>query len=67
MALITILMHKALKAMSKYKWYLSKFVAFIRLNQFVKIELHKWLDQPFTDPKPPPLSAEIQGLLFAYK
>jgi len=65
-ALITILILKALKAMSKYKWHLSNLVAFIRLNLFVKIELQKWLDKPFHDPKPPPLSAGIQGVLFDY-
>ena len=62
-ALITILVLKALKAMAKYPWYLSNLVAFIRLNLFVKIELQKWLDNPFEEPKPPP---EIykQGVLF---
>ena len=65
-ALITILILKALKAMSKYKWHLSNLVAFIRLNLFVKIELQKWLDKPFTDPKPPPLSTGMQGVLFDY-
>lgn len=49
-ALITILILKTLKAMAKYKWHLSNLVAFIRLNMFVKIELQKWLDQPFEDP-----------------
>lgn len=62
-ALITILILKALKAQSKYPWYLSNLVAFIRLNLFTKIELKQWLDHPFEPkPKPPPKSA--QGVLF---
>jgi hypothetical protein len=50
-ALITILMLKYLKYIAHYKWHLSNLVAFIRLNCFVKIDLIKWLDEPF---KPPP-------------
>ena len=62
-ALITILILKALKAQSKFGWHLSNLVAFIRLNLFVKIELKKWLDNPFEEyVKPPPKS--IQGVLF---
>lgn len=62
-ALITILMLKALKNQAKYSWHLSNLVAFIRLNIFVKIELHKWLDKPFYDP--PDRSANSnQGVLF---
>lgn len=49
--------------MAKYPWYLSNLVAFIRLNLFVKIELQKWLDKPFEDPKPPPHKF-VQGVLF---
>lgn len=62
-ALITILILKALKALAKYPWYLSNLVAFIRLNLFVKIDLQKWLDQPFVEPKPPPNNL-YQGVLF---
>lgn len=62
-ALITILILKALKAMGKHAWYLSNLVAFIRLNLFVKIDLQKWLDEPFVDPKPTPQSLQ-QGVLF---
>lgn len=62
-ALITILVLKALKAMAKHPWYLSNLVAFIRLNLFVKIELQKWLDNPFSEPKPPP-DIYKQGVLF---
>lgn len=49
-ALITILILKFLKEISKYGWQLSNLVAFIRLNLFVKIDLQKWLDKPFDDP-----------------
>jgi len=62
-ALITILVLKALKATAKYSWHLSNLVAFIRLNLFVKIDLQKWLDKPFVEPKPPPDKA-YQGVLF---
>ncbi|MCX7745254.1 MAG: transposase, partial [Flavobacteriales bacterium] len=63
-ALITILILKALKALSKYNWHLSNLVAFIRLNLFVKIELQRWLDKPFDEAKPPPDANLSQGLLF---
>lgn len=62
-ALITILVLKALKAMAKHNWYLSNLVAFIRLNLFVKVDLQKWLDQPFDD-HPPPKPKAQQGVLF---
>lgn len=62
-ALITILILKALKAMAKHRWYLSNLVGFIRLNLFVKIDLHRWLDHPFEGRASPP-AAGIQGVLF---
>jgi hypothetical protein len=62
-ALITILVLKALKAQAKYSWYLSNLVAFIRLNLFVKVDLQKWLDEPFQIAKPPPEN-KYQGVLF---
>jgi hypothetical protein len=62
-ALITILILKALKAQSKFGWYLSNLVAFIRLNLFVKIDLQLWLDKPFQEHiEPPPKT--IRGVLF---
>ena len=63
-AMITILILKYLKAISKYKWYLSNLVAFIRLNLFVKIDLQKWLDEPFVKPKKRPPKTIVQGVLF---
>ncbi|SIT99039.1 protein of unknown function [Epilithonimonas bovis DSM 19482] len=62
-ALITILILKALKAQSKFDWYLSNLVAFIRLNLFVKIDLQKWLDKPFEEHIEPPPKFQ-QGVLF---
>ena len=62
-ALITILILKALKALAKYKWYLSNLVAFIRLNLFVKVDLQKWLDRPFEEDVGPP-ELYVQGSLF---
>lgn len=62
-ALITILLLKYLKAISKFhNWYLSNLVAFIRLNIFVKIDLHYWLNNPFIKARSPPTTNEI--LLF---
>lgn len=49
-ALITIMLLKFLKNLAKYGWQLSNLVAFIRLNLFVKIDLHQWLNKPFDDP-----------------
>ena len=62
-ALITILVLKMLRQIAKYGWQLSNLVAFIRLNLFVKIDLQKWLDQPFEDP-PTTQEKVIQGGLF---
>ena len=62
-ALITILILKALKAQAEHPWYLSNLVAFIRLNLFVKVDLQKWLDNPFQKAKPPPIKT-YQGVLF---
>lgn len=62
-ALITILILKYLKEIAKYGWRLSNLIAFIRLNLFVKIELQKWLDNPFEEPPPIPKTC-YQGLLF---
>ncbi|MBO6795518.1 MAG: IS4 family transposase [Balneolaceae bacterium] len=62
-ALITILILKVLKAMANHRWYLSNLVGFIRLNLFVKIDLQRWLDHPFTQDLGPPTES-IQGVLF---
>lgn len=62
-AWITILNLKALKTQAKHPWYLSNLVVFIRLDLFVKVDLHKWLDNPFAKEQPPP-NKHIQGVLF---
>ncbi len=64
-ALITILILKYLKASAKYNWYLSNLVAFLRINLFVKIDLQKWLDEPFLKKEKPP-NKTVQGLLFDF-
>ncbi|GAB4234657.1 MAG: hypothetical protein Tsb0034_08460 [Ekhidna sp.] len=62
-ALITILLLKFLQSLVKYGWRLSNLVAFIRLNLFVKIDLQKWLDNPFDHP-PNKQQIQTQGVLF---
>ncbi len=64
-ALITILILKYLKAIAKYNWYLSNLVAFLRINLFVKINLQKWLDEPFLKKEKPP-DLPVQGVLFDF-
>lgn len=62
-ALMCILILKYLKSISRYPWHLSNLVAFIRLNTFVKIDLQKWIDDPFPKVNSPPQNV-IQGVLF---
>jgi len=64
-ALITILILKYLKALAKHNWYLSNLVAFLRINLFVKIDLKKWLDNPFNRKEKPP-DIGVQGVLFDF-
>jgi len=52
--LIRLLILKALKTQAKHGWYLLNLVAFIRLNLFVKVDLHEWLDNPLAKEQPPP-------------
>ena len=49
-AMIAMLLFKYLKEKAQYDWHLSNMVTFIRLNLFVKIELMKWLNNPFYRP-----------------
>lgn len=49
-ALSTMLLLCWLKHIAKYKWGLANLVVSLRLNTFTKIELDKWLDEPFTPP-----------------
>jgi len=64
-ALITILALKYLKVLAKYNWYLSILVAFHRINLFVKIDLQKWLDEPFLKKEKPP-NIGVKGVLLIY-
>jgi len=52
-ALITILLLTYLKTKVKYQWHMSNLITFIRINLFVKIDLWKWLDQPFVEKSNP--------------
>jgi len=49
-ALITMLILRYLKSISKYGWCLSNLIAFLRMNLFVKIDLYHWLHNPFKPP-----------------
>ena len=51
-AMITMLIFTWLKHIAHYKWALANLVVSLRLNTFTKIDLSKWLNEPFT---PPPL------------
>ena len=55
-ALSTMLLLCLLKHIAKYKWGLANLVVSLRLNTFTKIELKKWLNEPFTPP--PELAGE---------
>lgn len=63
-AMITILILKFLKELAKYTWHLSNLVAFLRLNLFVKIDLLKWLDNPFEEDVGKKAENDMQGVLF---
>lgn len=49
-AMITMLLLGWLKHIAKYKWGLANLVVSLRLNTFTKIDLEKWLNEPFTPP-----------------
>ena len=49
-ALTTMLLLCWLKRIAKHKWALANLVVSLRLNTFAKIDLFKWLDEPFTPP-----------------
>lgn len=49
-ALTTMLLLCWLKHIAKYKWGLANLVVSLRLNTFTKIDLEKWLNEPFTPP-----------------
>ncbi len=39
-----------LKHIVEYKWGLANLIVSLRLNTFAKINLGKWLNEPFTPP-----------------
>jgi len=49
-AMLTMLILVWLKHRAKYKWALANLVVSLRLNTFTKIDLEKWLNEPFTPP-----------------
>ncbi|MFR9581003.1 MAG: hypothetical protein SNH67_01055, partial [Rikenellaceae bacterium] len=46
----TMLLLSFLKQIAGYDWILSNLIASLRLNTFTKIDLDKWLNEPFTPP-----------------
>ena len=49
-ALSTMLLLCWLKHIAKYNWGFANLVVSLRLNTFTKIDLEKWLNEPFTPP-----------------
>lgn len=49
-ALTTMLLLCWLRHTARYKWGLANLVVSLRLNTFTKIDLEKWLNEPFTPP-----------------
>ena len=49
-ALTTMLLFAWLKSIACYKWALANLVVSLRLNTFTKIDLYKWLNEPFSPP-----------------
>ena len=62
-AMISILLLKYLQNRAKHKWHLSNLAAMLRTHLFSKIEIWKWLDQPFIKSNPPPLEMPLLKLL----
>lgn len=54
-ALTTMLLFTWLKHVARYKWALANLVVSLRLNTFTKIDLLKWLNEPFTPPPDTPV------------
>lgn len=47
-SLTTMLLFTWLKHIARYSWALANLVISLRINTFTKIDLFKWLDEPFT-------------------
>ncbi len=46
-AMIAALLLRYLQTIAKFSWHMSNLVEFLRINLMSKIELMKWLDNPF--------------------
>jgi hypothetical protein len=62
-AMISILLLKYLQNRAKHKWHLSNLAAMLRTHLFSKIEIWRWLDQPFIKSNPPPMELPLLKLL----
>lgn len=62
-AMISILLLKYLQNRAKHKWHLSNLAAMLRTHLFSKIEIWKWLDQPFIKSNPPPEELPLLKLI----
>jgi hypothetical protein len=62
-AMISILLLKYLQNRAKHIWHLSNLAAMLRTHLFSKIEIWKWLDQPFIKSNPPPMELPLLKLL----
>ena len=54
---------KYLQNRAKHKWHLSNLAAMLRTHLFSKIEMWRWLDEPFIKSKPPPDNMPLLKLL----
>ncbi|WP_329903744.1 IS4 family transposase [Porphyromonas pogonae] len=66
-ALTTMLLLSWLKQIARYKWALANLVVSLRLNTFTKIDLEKWLNEPFTPPPNDQLSESAGFKLIIFR
>lgn len=62
-AMISILLLKYLQNRAKHRWHLSNLAAMLRTHLFSKIEIWRWLDQPFIKSNPPPEELPLLKLI----
>ena len=62
-AMISILLLKYLQLRAKHKWHLSNLAAMLRTHLFSKIDMWRWLHEPFIKPNPPPDNMPLLKLL----
>lgn len=58
-SLISMLLLKYLQNKATYKWNLSNLITFARITLFVKIDLWKWLNNPFFPPSKGPPNKDL--------